>query len=95
MGVDDRPEGNTVNLSRKLPSIDTTEGIQRRLNQTGFKSGKEDGIYGPITTGAVRRFQQFCKDNAGGPDPRIIDSGPVDGIAGPLTKAALLSFYGS
>src|SRR4051812_25449836 len=91
----DRPEGNTVNLSRKLPSIETTLGVQRRLNQTGFNSGKEDNIYGPKTTEAVRRFQQFCRDRAGGADPRIIDAGPVDGIAGPLTKKALLSFYGS
>jgi peptidoglycan hydrolase-like protein with peptidoglycan-binding domain len=95
MALADRPEGNTANLSRKLAPIDTTIGIQRRLNQAGFKSGKEDGVYGPITTGAVRRFQAFCKANAGGPDPRIIDAGPVDGIAGPLTRAALESFYGS
>ena len=90
-----RPEGNTFNLSRRLSSIDTTEGIQRRLNQTGFNAGKEDGIYGPKTTAAVIRFQQFARDHAGGDDPRIIDSGPIDGIAGPITKAALLSFYGS
>ena len=95
MGVDDRAEGNTFNLSRRLQPIDTTEGIQRRLNQTGFDAGPEDGIYGPRTTAAVRRFQQFCQDNANGGNPRIIDSGPVDGIAGPITKAALLFFYGS
>jgi peptidoglycan hydrolase-like protein with peptidoglycan-binding domain len=95
MAISDRPEGNTVNLSRRLASIDTTVGIQRRLNQAGFNAGKEDGIYGPKTTAAVKRFQQFARDNAGGSDPRIIDSGPVDGIAGPITKAALLSFYGS
>jgi peptidoglycan hydrolase-like protein with peptidoglycan-binding domain len=95
MADDTRPEGNVFDLSRRLPPIDTTLGIQRRLNQTGFKSGKEDDIYGPITTGAVKRFQQFCKNNVGGADPRLIDSGPVDGVAGPITKAALLSFYGS
>ena len=93
--ISSRPEGNTINLSRKLPSIESTIGIQRRLNQTGFNAGKEDDIYGPKTTEAVRRFQQFCRDRAGGEDPRIIDAGPVDGIAGPLTKHALLSFYGS
>jgi peptidoglycan hydrolase-like protein with peptidoglycan-binding domain len=90
-----RPEGNLVNLSRRLPPIDTTMGIQRRLNQTGFNAGPEDDIYGPKTTAAVMRFQQYCKFNAGGDNPRIIDAGPVDGIAGPLTQAALLQFYGS
>jgi len=89
------PEGNTVMLTRRLSPIDTTIGIQERLNQTGFDSGPEDGIYGPQTKAAVRRFQQFCKSRAGGEDPRIIDSGPVDGIVGPLTKNALLTFYGS
>ncbi len=90
-----RPEGNTSMLSRKVPPIDTTVGIQRRLNQTGFNAGPEDNIYGPKTTAAVKRFQRFCKENADGDNPRIIDSGPIDGIAGPLTKKALLHFYGS
>lgn len=95
MADETRPPGNKLNLSRRLEPIDTVMGIQRRLNQAGFDSGKEDGIYGPKTTAAVKRFQQFCKDNAGGADPSIIDSGPVDGVAGPRTKAALVSFYGS
>jgi peptidoglycan hydrolase-like protein with peptidoglycan-binding domain len=95
MGNGTRSQGNTFNLSRRLPSIETTLGVQRRLNQTGFDAGPEDGIYGPKTTAAVRRFQQFARDNAGGGDPRIIDSGTVDGIAGPITQRALLSFYGS
>ena len=95
MSVHDRPEGNMIQLSRRLPPIDTTLGIQRRLNQTGFNAGPEDGIYGPKTTAAVLRFQQFCADNVGKGNPRIIDSGPVDGIAGATTQAALLHFYGS
>ncbi len=90
-----RPEGNTILLSRRLAPIDTTIGIQRRLNQMGFQAGTEDDIYGPKTTAAVKRFQRFCKEHAGLDDPRIIDSGPVDGIAGPITKNALLHFYGS
>jgi peptidoglycan hydrolase-like protein with peptidoglycan-binding domain len=90
-----RTPGNTIMLSRKLAPIETTIGIQRRLNQTGFDAGPEDDIYGPKTTAAVKRFQQFCKDNADGGDPRIIDSGSVDGIVGPVTRAALLHFYGS
>ena len=95
MAEEIRPEGNTINLSRRLSPIETVNGLQRRLNQAGFNAGKEDGIYGPRTTAAVKRFQQFCRNNSGGPDPRTIDAGPIDGIAGPLTHRALLSFYGS
>ena len=89
-----RPPGNMIMLSRKVASIDTTIGVQRRLNQMGFDAGTEDNIYGPKTTAAVKRFQQFCKDHAG-EHFRIMDSGPVDGIVGPITTAALLRFYGS
>jgi len=95
MAVRERPEGNTLQLSRRLSPIETTVGVQRRLNQLGFNAGLEDNIYGPKTTAAVKRFQAFCKERAGGDDPRIIDSGPIDGIVGPLTRRALLRFYGS
>jgi peptidoglycan hydrolase-like protein with peptidoglycan-binding domain len=95
MTAQDRPEGNMIMLSRRLPPLDSTLGLQRRLNQAGFKAGPEDDIYGPKTQAAVRRFQAFCAANAGGDNPRIIDAGPLDGIAGRLTKAALLHFYGS
>jgi peptidoglycan hydrolase-like protein with peptidoglycan-binding domain len=95
MGDYPRPEGNMINLSRRLSEIETTLGLQQRLNETGFDAGPEDGIYGPKTTAAVKRFQQYAKLHADDGDPRIIDSGPVDGIAGPITKNALLTFYGS
>jgi len=32
--------------------------LQRRLNALGFDSGREDGIFGPATVGAVRAFQK-------------------------------------
>lgn len=89
-----REQGNRSLLSRKLAPIDTTLGIQRRLNQTGFDAGHEDGIYGPKTRAAVMRFQRFCEVNAGA-EPFVIDSGPIDGIVGPITRNALLVFYGS
>ncbi len=95
MAAKERPEGNVVLLSRRLAPIDTTMGLQRRLNQAGFDAGPEDDIYGPLTTGAVRRFQQYCRNHRNDGNARIIDSGPVDGLAGPLTLKALLTFYGS
>jgi hypothetical protein len=32
-------------------------GVQQRLNNLGFDSGPVDGIRGPLTTAAVKRFQ--------------------------------------
>jgi N-acetylmuramoyl-L-alanine amidase len=50
--------------------------LQRRLNTLGFDAGKEDGIFGPDTAGALSEFQR----NAG------LGS---DGIFGPDTADAL------
>jgi hypothetical protein len=69
------------------------KGAQQRLTALGFEPGPIDGQDGPKTKAAVKRFQQFCKDNAGA-DPCIVDSGPVDGIVGPKTANALLTYYG-
>ncbi len=55
---------------------DDVETLQRSLNALGFDAGKEDGIFGVDTVGAVREFQR----NAGL---------TVDGICGPETVAAL------
>ena len=61
------------------PTTDRIEGVkalQRQLSWLGFEPGQVDGRYGPLTTGAVRRFQ----------DARDL---PVDGVVGPLTADAL------
>jgi N-acetylmuramoyl-L-alanine amidase len=50
--------------------------LQRRLNTLGFDAGKEDGIFGPDTAGALSEFQR----NAGL---------GCDGIFGPDTADAL------
>jgi peptidoglycan hydrolase-like protein with peptidoglycan-binding domain len=50
--------------------------LQRRLAGVGYVPGPIDGLYGPLTEGAVRAFQAA----------RGLQ---VDGIAGPQTRAAL------
>lgn len=50
--------------------------LQKFLNEKGFESGKEDGIYGPITKSAVMRFQ-------------IANGLKGDGLVGPLTREIL------
>jgi N-acetylmuramoyl-L-alanine amidase len=61
--------------SPNLRGDDVSE-LQRRLNALGFHAGREDGILGPETAGAVREFQR----NAGV---------AVDGICGPDTVDTL------
>lgn len=50
--------------------------LQSQLSWLGFEPGPVDGRYGPLTTGAVRRFQQ-AQDI------------PVDGIVDPTTAETL------
>lgn len=50
--------------------------LQRRLNALGFDAGKEDGIFGPRVSGAVREFQVNVGRDG-------------DGIVGPETIVAL------
>lgn len=54
--------------------------IQELLAGLGFDPGPLDGVFGPTTEGAVRRFQE-----TNGLD--------VDGIVGPVTKARLAQAY--
>jgi peptidoglycan hydrolase-like protein with peptidoglycan-binding domain len=50
--------------------------LQRQLAAVGFDPGPVDGVYGPLTRGAVARLQRYCGLAA-------------DGIAGPLTMQTL------
>ncbi len=50
--------------------------LQAHMNRLGFRSGKEDGILGPITDGAIRRMQTFL-----GTKP--------DGYVGPITRGLI------
>jgi peptidoglycan hydrolase-like protein with peptidoglycan-binding domain len=52
--------------------------LQRALRNDAYAPGPVDGIYGPLTEGAVRRFQEA-------------HGLPIDGIVGPQTRAALRS----
>lgn len=66
-----------------LDPIETIEGIQERLNNLGFDSGKVDGISGPITQGALKRFQSRY-------------GLPVDGwTRSPATRSKLVDIHGS
>lgn len=64
-----------------LDPVERTTGIQARLNNLGFHSGPVDGIRGPITTAAVKRFQAKHK---------LV----VDGIPGPITQGKLREMHG-
>jgi hypothetical protein len=64
-----------------LDPVDRMSGIQARLNNLGYNSGPVDGIRGPITTAAVRKFQKKHKL-------------AVDGIPGPITQAKLKEVHG-
>jgi peptidoglycan hydrolase-like protein with peptidoglycan-binding domain len=50
--------------------------LQSALLRAGFNPGPLDGIFGPRTEAAVRRFQE-------------VESLETDGIAGPVTLASL------
>lgn len=55
---------------------DTVVTIQKKLIRWGYLDGEADGVYGPRTAAAIRRFQS-------------INGLKVDGLAGPDTLAAL------
>lgn len=64
-----------------LDPVGTTTGVQARLDNLGYDSGPVDGIQGPITTAAVREFQE---------DYELT----VDGIVGSQTRGKLKEVYG-
>jgi len=58
------------------PDLSSVRGIQERLIALGYEPGKVDGIQGPKTTAAIKKFQT--------------DRGlKVDGVAGPITRAEM------
>jgi peptidoglycan hydrolase-like protein with peptidoglycan-binding domain len=60
----------------KRDGSDRVRGVQRSLNRLGYRAGRVDGLFGPITEAAVRRFQQASGLG-------------VDGIVDPRTTASL------
>lgn len=62
-------------VARRVPDVQTVEGIQRALRGLGFAIPL-DGVYGPETGSAVAQFQRQA-------------GVPVDGAVGPETRAAL------
>ena len=74
--------GRTMQLGLgHLDPVESVRGVQARLANLGYEPGPVDGIMGPLTRAAVRRFQ-------GDHDLQ------VDGIAGPKTQAELERVYG-
>jgi N-acetylmuramoyl-L-alanine amidase len=45
---------------------DDVRELQRQLNALGFDAGKQDGVYGPVTDGALREFQRNVGDDPDG-----------------------------
>jgi hypothetical protein len=81
-----KPNGVMVQCSwiLKLGHLDdvaTPSGIQARLKNLGFDSGDVDGVIGPKTEVAIRRFQKWAGLN-------------VDGVAGPKTQTKLKTSHG-
>jgi hypothetical protein len=50
----------------RIDPIDTVTGFQVRLNNLGFGAGAADGVLGPRTRAAIRRFQESCAIKATG-----------------------------
>jgi outer membrane protein OmpA-like peptidoglycan-associated protein len=60
--------------------LHTVTGVQARLSNLGFHLGAVDGITGPLTRRAIRRFQTFASIR-------------VDGMVGATTREALEKLY--
>lgn len=58
-----------------LPPIDTVAGVQARLGNLGFDAGPADGLLGPRTRRALRRFQRRAAlEISGEPDAPTIQA---------------------
>lgn len=64
-----------------LDPLETVSGYQARLKNLAYDAGPVDGINGPLTKGAVRRFQ-------------TTENILVDGIVGPQTRGNLETAHG-
>jgi len=67
---------------QQLANIETTAGIQARLNNLNHHAGGVDGITGRKTLAAIRQFQQ---------QHQLV----VDGDAGPVTQQKLKEIHGN
>ena len=65
-----------MEMLRRGSSGDAVEALQKKLLAKGVNPGSADGIFGPKTEDAVRRFQER-------------EGLQVDGIVGPKTFGAL------
>lgn len=68
--------GTTTAKPAENPAVKANEEVQQDLADLGFYTGPINGLYGPVTTAAVKRFQ--ARAGLG-----------VDGVAGPQTMAAI------
>ncbi len=70
---------------KPVPSADYLTGVQYRLNAASFGAGPVDGILGPRTLKAIRKFQEAYRE---------AHNLRVDAVPGPKTQAALVSVCG-
>ena len=75
-GASAEPAPVQVPLEPSPDRIEQVKALQRQLSWLGFEPGTVDGRYGPITTGAVKRFQEA-------------NDLTVDGVVGHGTRDAL------
>lgn len=71
-----------------LDPIETVKGYQERLANLGHYTGEIDGLRGPLTSKAVRAFQEFENLREG---KNVL---AVDGVMGPKTRERLQKFHG-
>jgi len=74
-----------IHVNGGAPKAEYLTGVQFRLNAAGFGAGPVDGILGPMTTRAIRKFQETYKTQF---------NLRIDAIPGPETQQALVSVCG-
>ncbi len=76
------PSRNGVYNSYTQGIVSEAKILQAHLNRLGFNSGPEDGILGPLSTGAIKRMQMYLKTTP-------------DGYVGPITRELINNSCGS